>query len=111
MTYLITRHPGALQWLQKQLLEPSVHIVHLNQLDHIGQGDYVIGTLPVNLIADICARGACYLHLEIKLPEHLRGQELSAEQMTACGAELIEYVAYRPLPDEAVLEQAKLREV
>lgn len=58
----------------------------------VALGDIVIGSLPVNLAGEVCARGGAYLHLSIDLPAELRGRELSAEQMRACGARLERFV-------------------
>jgi CRISPR-associated protein Csx16 len=49
-------------------------------------GDTVIGSLPVNLAAEICQRGAAYIHMTLNVPEHWRGKELTVEQMIECGA-------------------------
>jgi CRISPR-associated protein Csx16 len=57
----------------------------------IQPGDIVIGSPPVNLAAQVCTRGRCSLHLSLELPTTLRGQELSAELMRACGAWVEEY--------------------
>lgn len=111
MNYLITRHPGALEWLNQVLIEPAIHLHHLQNLDGIGSGDTVIGTLPVNLIAQVCRKGARYLHLEIDVPQQLRGQELTVRQMVQLGIVLVEYHAHRPVPDEEVLRLAAAREV
>lgn len=51
-------------------------------------GDTVIGSLPVNLVALICARGARYQHLTLDLPPSLRGQELSCDDLTHLQARL-----------------------
>jgi len=88
-TYFITRHKGALEWARGQGLEATA----LSHLDPaiIQPGDRVIGTLPVHIAADICARGGHYLHLSMILPEQARGRELSADEMTEFGATIEEY--------------------
>ncbi|MDF1589025.1 MAG: CRISPR-associated protein Csx16 [Gammaproteobacteria bacterium] len=96
MIYLISRHPGAVEWLQQKIREPTTHIRHLERLEVIAKGDIVIGTMPINLVADICRRGARYLHLQLDLPEQLRGQELSADMLNELGASLVEYIALQP---------------
>ncbi len=89
VTWMVTRHPGALEWLQAQGLQGRC-VPHLDpQL--VGPGDRVIGTLPLHLVAAVCARGAHYLHLSLDLTPELRGKELSAEQLRACGARLEAY--------------------
>jgi len=55
----------------------------------------VIGTLPVNLAADVCDKGARYFHLTLDLPLVYRGRELSAAEMAELGARLEEYSAKR----------------
>jgi CRISPR-associated protein Csx16 len=52
----------------------------------------VIGTLPVNLVAEVCSRGGRYLHLSLDLTPELRGSELSSEDMRRCGARVEEFV-------------------
>lgn len=54
----------------------------------IGPGDVVIGTLPLHLATEVCARGGRYLHLAIDLPPEARGRELSAEELERHGARL-----------------------
>ena len=110
MNYLITRHPGALEWMSQQIKEPTFHLDHLGSLSCIGRSDTVIGTLPVNLVAELCSQKVRYFHLEVDLPQHLRGQELTAQQLVELGAELVEYHAHRLVADETVLQQATERE-
>ncbi len=89
-TFFVSRHPGAAAWAQAQGLAVDRLVVHLDPVE-VGAGDTVIGTLPVNLAAAVCARGARYLHLSLDLPAERRGRELSAADMAACGARLEEY--------------------
>ncbi len=107
MIYLVTRHPGTLEWLRCQVTEPAAHLEHLVRIDAVDHGDTVIGTLPINLVEAVCRRGARYLHLEIDLPQALRGQELSARQLTELGAELVEYFVFQPCADEPILQRAR----
>ncbi len=97
MKYLITRHPGALHWLQGQISEPFHHLTHISDLGLIQPGDWVIGSLPLHLVADICVRGARYFHIDVHLPESLRGCELTAQQLTELDAEIVEYTV-REMP-------------
>ena len=90
-TYFVTRHPGARDWAAAEGLTVDRVIGHLDPAI-IAPGDIVVGSLPVNLAAGVCARGAAYLHLSLDLPAELRGRELSAEQMRTCGARLERYV-------------------
>lgn len=66
------------------------HVAHLDTTQ-VQPGDCVIGTLPVNLAAQVCARQATYLHLSLDIPAQARGQELSAEQLQTLGATLQQF--------------------
>lgn len=89
-TYLVTRHPGARDWAAAQGVAADEVRAHLDVAD-VRPGDTVVGTLPVNLAAAVCARGARYLHLTLELPAALRGRELSAAELEAHGARLEAY--------------------
>lgn len=94
-TYLITRHLGAVDWARKQGVYFDVHVTHLCSVDHFQKGDVVLGTLPVNMVYQLNCQGVHYMHLSMKIPEHLRGVELSAEQLGDCEAELLEFAVTR----------------
>jgi len=89
-TYLVTRHPGAIEWAKRQGIDVDQHISHIDP-EMIESGDVVIGTLPVNLAAAVCARGGHYWHLSLSLPPEIRGQELNADELDQYGARLDEY--------------------
>ena len=89
-TWFVTRHPGAVEWAARRGLHIDRHIAHLDPVD-IAPGDTVIGILPVNLAARVCARGARYLNLSLDLPAEARGRELSADEIEAYGARLEAY--------------------
>jgi CRISPR-associated protein Csx16 len=95
-TYLVSRHQGAVQWVRAQGWAVDEVVPHLDP-DIVGEGDRVIGTLPVHLAAAVCARGGRYYHLELDLPPDKRGAELTPGDMNACGARVREY---RVLPGE-----------
>ena len=86
-TWFVSRHPGALQWMRQHGPAFDRHVTHLDPAQ-VQAGDTVIGTLPVQLAAQVCSAGARYLHLSLALPEQWRGQELSAEQLAAAQAHL-----------------------
>ncbi|MBF0152727.1 MAG: CRISPR-associated protein Csx16 [Magnetococcales bacterium] len=88
--YFVSRHPGAVAWAHDNGVAADVRVEHLDP-EIIQAGDMVIGSLPVNLAARICHRGARYLHLSLELPSAWRGRELTKEEMTACGARIEEY--------------------
>ncbi len=84
-TWFVTRHPGALDWACAKGIAFDTHVVHLDPTD-IHPGDTVIGSLPVNLAAEVCARGAQYWNLSLQLEPTDRGRELSAADLERCGA-------------------------
>lgn len=90
MNYLVSRHPGAIVWCQRQPLAIDAILPHLDPA-LISAGDQVIGTLPLPMVAEVQRRGARYLHLSVPIPPELRGQELSADQLDKLGASLTEY--------------------
>lgn len=92
--YFVSRHPGAKEWAQQEGITVDAVIDHLDPAT-IQAGDTVIGSLPVNLAAEVCERGGRYLHLTLELPFELRGKELTAEDMRRCGARVEEYSVQR----------------
>ncbi|GIX36117.1 MAG: hypothetical protein KatS3mg126_1896 [Lysobacteraceae bacterium] len=92
-TLFVSRHPGALAWARKRGVEATV-VTHLD-VQQVRDGDVVIGTLPVHLAAEVCARGARYVHLSIEVPVELRGRELSEAEMEDLGAQLVEFEVVR----------------
>lgn len=79
-TWFVSRHPGAVQWLAAQDFVVDELIAHLDP-SQVSAGDRVIGTLPIHLAAEVCARRAEYWHLTMDVPSTLRGQELTCERM------------------------------
>jgi CRISPR-associated protein Csx16 len=92
-TWFVSRHPGAVDWARQQGLAVNRWVPHLNPQE-VQPGDVVAGTLPVHLAAQICARGAQYLHLILDLPPHARGRELRAEELQVYGARFVSYIIH-----------------
>lgn len=90
-TYFVTRHPGAVAWAQRHGVQVDRQLAHLDPAV-VEAGDTVIGTLPINLAAQVCARGARYLNLSLDLPAEARGHELTADELDAFGTRLEAYV-------------------
>jgi CRISPR-associated protein Csx16 len=101
-THLVTRHPGALEWLLARGLTEIEHVPHLDPA-RVEPGDVVVGTLPVHLAAAVCERGARYFNLSLDVPESARGRELTAEELTCYGARLEGYAIQKleDTPDKA----------
>lgn len=89
-TWIVSRHKGALDWLSSQGLHSDKIVPHLDP-DRVDSGDIVIGMLPINLAAEVCSRGARYLHLSLRTPYDWRGTELTAAQLQEIGAAIHEY--------------------
>ncbi len=107
MNYVVTRHLGALEWLTDKIQGCFFHLDHLHSVDFLFPGDVVVGTLPINVVAEINARGANYYHLSIELPYELRGQELSAEQLKQLNAQLVKYFASRGMKSNGTKRYVK----
>ena len=90
-TWFVGRHHGARVWVERQGICVHHWCEHLDP-QHVQAGDKVIGTLPVQLAAEICARGAEYWHLVLSLRRDERGVELSAEQLDCAHARLQRFV-------------------
>lgn len=90
MIYLVSRHPGAIRWCQQQSFAIDSILSHLDPA-LIAEKDIVIGTLPINLAAEIQEKGARYIHLSLRVPYELRGVELTSEKLDEINASLQEY--------------------
>lgn len=96
-TYFVTRHPGARDWAAQEGIAVDELVDHL-EVERVQPGDRVLGSLPVNLAAEVCARGGRYLHLSLELAPGLRGRELTAADMRLCGARLEEFWVEKVVP-------------
>lgn len=88
--WFVSRHPGAIEWANAQKIAVDQWVPHLS-VYNVSPGDTVIGTLPVNMAAEVCARGARYLNLSLDLPHTWRGKELCAAELVEAGARLEEF--------------------
>lgn len=86
-TWFVSRHPGAVQWLQRQGIQVDRLTAHL-RLEEVRGGDVIIGTLPAQMIFAANLAGARYLHLSVDLPPEDRGRELTADDLDRCHARL-----------------------
>jgi len=80
LIWFVSRHPGALDWARQSGITFDRHVTHLDTAK-VGAGDTVIGSLPVNLAAEVCARGAEYRNLSLRVTERDRGRDLSAKEL------------------------------
>jgi len=93
-TYFISRHAGAVAWAESEGFQVDQQLAHFD-VAIIQQGDVVLGTLPINLVAEVNLRGGTYFHLTLELSAEARGKELSAADMQAYGARLEAYAAQK----------------
>lgn len=108
-TYLVTRHSGTLDWAYRQGLAVDRTLEHLEpaDLETLRPGDVMIGSLPVHLAAQVCARGARFVNLSMEVSRDLRGQELDAAALERLGVRLEGYqIQCLPLPGPALSEDA-----
>lgn len=89
--YFISRHQGAVEWIKDQSISVTEFTSHLSCDRKLNQGDIVIGTLPINIIANLNASGVRYIHLDLKLTPEMRGRELTKDEMITAQASLQEY--------------------
>ncbi|MCK5925435.1 MAG: CRISPR-associated protein Csx16 [Methylococcales bacterium] len=93
-TYFVTRHTNAKEWATEEGIAIDRVIEHLD-LEQIKAGDKVLGSLPVNLVAELTAKKVRYFHLSLNVPIELRGQEISAQLMREFGAKLEEFQVFK----------------
>ncbi len=85
--WFVSRHLGAIEWAKQQPIQIDRWESHLD-IAQVQEGDTVIGTLPVHLAAEVCAKGARFVFLQVPIAATQRGQELSAATLTDLGCTL-----------------------
>lgn len=83
-TIIVTRHPGLVEWLNKQGIEGEVKASVT--IDDI-RGKHVIGALP----AHIAQLAAYVTSVDYFCPFEMRGKDLTANQLDEYGAQLFDY--------------------
>lgn len=86
--YFVTRHKGAREWAARRNIDARA-VDHLDP-ETLVAGDVVIGSLPAHVAAEVCRRGGRFVHLAIDSPAAWRGRDLTADEMDACNAHLVE---------------------
>lgn len=87
----ISRHPATIKWAKSKNIAIDQWKSHLHSISEFNEGDTVIGTLPIQLVFELNARGVEYIHFSLSIPEHLRGAELTAAQLEQCLPNLQSY--------------------
>lgn len=89
---IITRHQATVDWIQSTLHATDSVTVSAHYNPGLEDGyDYVVGILPVNLIAGLCAKGVRYYQIIMEVPQEWRGKELTVEQMDEFQARMVGY--------------------
>lgn len=96
-TYIVSRHDATTQWILNNLPHGTTTAVHMKhfELQQVQKGDIVIGVLPIHIIAQITAIGAIFYSFEINTPFHLRGVELTLQQVENLSPKLVQYTAQK----------------
>lgn len=89
-TLLVTRYRGAGEWFATRGLEVDSLVARFDP-GVIEPGDIVIGTLPINVAAELCQRSVRYPHLSQQIPPKFRGVEHTAEQIDEFGTTIEEF--------------------
>ena len=102
MTYwFVSRHQGAVAWARARKLPIDRFVPHLN-VDDVLSDDTVMGTLPVELAAEVCRRGARFYALCMTVDEARRGHDLTAGDLAGQGACLQRYHVIREEDDDGL---------
>ena len=89
-TLVVTRHAGAVEWLKAKGFSECEVVAHFAP-SMVQSGDVVVGILPLNLVAEVNAKGGRFFALDMNVPSELRGVEMTAQLMDELGARLQEY--------------------
>jgi len=87
-TKIVTRHKGALEWIQKHHPEfgDAEVVEYARKKDLVGCR--IVGVLPIPLAA-LCGE---YWHLDMPVPPEARGKEISCRDMERFHCRIQEYL-------------------
>lgn len=88
---VVTRHPGAAEWVQARLGQSVAVMAHL-EIAQIQPATAYYGVFPLHLAEAICRAGSSCWAIRVEVPAALRGQELSAAELDRLQARLVRYV-------------------
>ncbi len=87
MNWIVSRHPGVIQWIRSKGIDGEVLEYFYNRFL---PGDTYIGVLPINMIADALNEGAEFILVIMpSVPGHMQGGELTPSIMDRYGAKLM----------------------
>lgn len=96
--WFVSRHQASLKWIKSEGIMIDHAISHLTSDTPIKAGDIVIGSLPVNKIAQLNQQGVRFISLELDMKPQHRGVELTEQQLPLLNARLQEYLVLRVDP-------------
>ena len=105
-TYFISRHPGAIEWAARQHIQVDQRLAHLAPAI-LKAGDTVIGSLPVNLAAQVCAAGdtsKAYPEELLSIEAYTKGAVKPGDVMNADNIDLVQ-----DLVDPILFQEVKQR--
>jgi CRISPR-associated protein Csx16 len=92
--WIVSRHQGAVRWLQRRGVTADCVVPHL-LTELVKKGDTVYGVLPLHAIADIVEKGAVFYALDFSVSADKRGRELTDEELDAMDCRIQKYLVYR----------------
>ena len=92
---VVTRHTATCNWLKTRLAEHDLHFTAHFTAEMTEGFEVVVGILPINLVADLNARGIRFFMVTMEVPAELRGKELTEEQMVECNVKLEQFCVLR----------------
>lgn len=93
-TWFVSRHPGAIDWLEQSGLVVNRIVDHIVS-DEVAPGDIVYGVLPLHIISDICSKGARFFALDFELSPSQRGKDLTKSELDILNCKLQEYIVIK----------------
>jgi len=86
---IVSRHQGAIEFVESSGF--SGEVVEHFSIEMVTPGMVVVGVLPIHLAAEVLNRGGRFYQIIMpSVPQEMRGQELTPEQMRQYGARLME---------------------
>jgi len=87
-THIITRHKGAIEWLEKKGYKGEISDTAV--VEKYKKGDAVIGVLPIHIICELEKKGVETILIQMPtIPPEARGKEITPEDMDKYGAKLL----------------------
>ncbi len=105
--YLVSRHGVALDWVSAQGFVVDEVLSHFDDacLERVQAGDVVMGTLPIQIVAELTLKGVCYYHLLIPLTSELRGRTLTLEELNSLDVQLVAFTAKKIFQVKGALDE------